>query len=71
MDEMAHATDMRSRKTGPTTVHEKSDFRKFREILKLVSVLGIKFHEISSLARISLPCGAALVSYMTRRALCL
>ena len=38
---------------------ENFDFSFFMVSLKLVSVLGMKFHEISSLARISLPCGAA------------
>ena len=68
---MEHATDRGSRETVQTTVHEKLDFRKFHEQLKLATVLGMEFHEISSLARISLPRGTALVSYMTRRALCL
>ena len=68
---MEHATDRGSRKIVQKAVHEKSDFRKFHEKMKLVDVLTIKFNEISSLARISLPCGAALFNYMTRRALCL
>ena len=68
---MEHATDRGSREAVQMAVHEKSDFRKFVEILKLVSVLSIKLNEISSLARISLPYGAAPFSYMIRRALCL
>ena len=52
---MEHATDRGSRETCETIVHEKLDFRKFHEKLKLVDVLAIKFHEISSLARISFP----------------
>ena len=60
VDQMEHATDRGSRKALGTTVHEKSDFSKFNEKLKLVDVSAIKFHEIPSLARISLPCGAAL-----------
>ena len=46
-------------------------FENFMEKLKLVDGLAIKFNEISSLARISLPRGATLVIYVTRRALCL
>ena len=71
IDEMEHATYRGSRKSVTRTVHGKLDFRKFYEKLKLVDGLAIKFNEISSLARISLPRGAALVNYMTRRALCL
>ena len=71
IDEMEHATDRGSRKTLQSTVHEKSDFLKFHGKLKLVDGLAIKFNEISSLARISLLRGAALINYMTRRALCL
>ena len=33
----------------------------FMKKLKLVNALGAKFHKISSLARISLPCGVAFV----------
>ena len=33
--------------------------------------LAIKFNEMALLALISLPRGAALINYMTRRALCL
>ncbi len=69
---MEHATDRGSRKTVQSTVHGKSDFfENFRGKLKLVDGLAIKFNEIASLARISLPRGAALINYMTRRALCL
>ena len=69
--EMEHATDRGSRKTEQSTVHGKSDFRKFHGKLKLVDGLAIKFNEIASLARISLCRGAAIMNYMTRRALCL
>ena len=71
VDEMEHATCRGSRKSVRRTVHEKLDFRKFHEKLTSVNGLAIKFNEISSLARISLPRGAALVNYMTRKALCL
>ena len=37
------------------------DFCKFYEKLTLVNSLGMKFDDFSSLARISLPCGVALV----------
>ena len=68
---MEHATGRGSWKTVQSTVHEKSIFFKFHEKLKLLDDLAIKFNEIASLARISLPRGAALNNYMTRRALCL
>ena len=68
---MAHATYRGSRKSVAPIVHGKLDFRKFHEKLKLVDVLVTKFNEISSPARISLLRGAALINYMTRRALCL
>ena len=59
---MQHATDRGSRKTVQSTVHEKFDFFKFHEKLKLVNGLAIKFNEISSLARISLLRGAAVLN---------
>ena len=69
---MEHATDRGSKKTVQSTVHEKTDFfLKFDGQLKLVDGLAIKFDESSSLARISLPRGAALINYMTSRARCL
>ena len=68
---MEHATCRGSRKSVPPTVHKKLDFREFDDKLKLVDGLAMKFNEISWLARIVLPRGAALVKYMTRRALCL
>ena len=68
---MEHATYRESRTSVARTVHEKLGFRKFYEKLKLEDGLEIKFNEISSLARISLLRGAALVNYMARRALCL
>ena len=67
---MEHATYRGSRKSVVCTVHGKLGFRKFDEKLKLVDGLAIKFNEFFSLARISLPGGAALINHMTRRALC-
>ena len=64
---MEHVADRGSREAVQTAVHEKSDFRKFHEMLRLVSVFGIKFNVISLPARISLLCCAALFNYMTRR----
>ena len=71
IDEMEHVTCMGSRESVRRTVHEKLDFRKFHEKNKLVDGLAIKFNEIFPRARISLSCAAALVNYMTRKALCL
>ena len=48
---------------------KKFENRKFHEILTLVMFETIIFDEFSSLARISLPCGAHVCYYhMTRRA---
>ena len=51
--------DVANRKsyTQPSEIGN-SENSKFSKILKLVKGLTIKFDEISSLARISLPCGA-------------
>ena len=68
---MEHATDRGSREHVQNPVHGKSDFLKFHGKLKLVDGLAIKFNEIASLARISLPRGAALINYMACRAICL
>ena len=59
---MGHATDRGSQEAVQTAVHENSDFRKFDVKMKLVHVLAIKFNEISSLARISLSRGAAILN---------
>ena len=49
---------------------ENANFRKFHEIFKLVRVQTTKNHKFSSLARISLPRGAAVhIFHVARRAL--
>ena len=45
---------------------ENVNFRKFHEIIKLVGVQTMEIHKFSSLARISLPRGAAVhISYVS------
>ena len=67
---MEHAAYMGSRKSVRRTAHDKLDVQNTIEKLKLVDGLATKFNDIFSLARISLPRGAALVNYVTRKAFC-